>query len=105
MDRKSTASRIATGVLVRCQTLRRYGLEPYVVFDGCGMPAKREKKEQHKEAIIQSRIKEVIYLSDSHKESDAMTASRRMLRLAGVKFWQHTPSANRVVVDFDEAAQ
>ena len=55
--------------------------------------------------IIQSRIKEVIYLSDSHKESDAMTASRRMLRLAGVKFWQHTPSANRVVVDFDEAAQ
>lgn len=37
-------------------------------------------------AVIQSGIKEVIYLSDKYKDSDATKASRRMFDEAGVKY-------------------
>ena len=36
--------------------------------------------------IIQSGIKEVVYLSDKYKETNAMIASRRMFTMAGVQF-------------------
>ena len=39
-------------------------------------------------AIIQSGIKEVIYLSDKYAESDCTIASKRMLTSAGVTFTQ-----------------
>jgi dCMP deaminase len=51
--------------------------------------------------IIQSRIEEVVYLTDGQKDSDAMRASRKMFQLAGVKVRQHTPAAPRVIIDFD----
>ncbi len=35
--------------------------------------------------IIQSGISEIIYLSDKYAETDSVKASRRMLRMAGVK--------------------
>lgn len=35
--------------------------------------------------LIQSGIKEVVYLNDSHHDSDETEASRRILKLAGVK--------------------
>jgi hypothetical protein len=50
--------------------------------------------------IIQSRMQEVVYLSDAHRASDSMKASRRMLQLAGVKSWAHTPSSPRIMIDF-----
>ena len=34
--------------------------------------------------IIQSGIKEVVYLSDKYKETNSMIASRRMFAMAGV---------------------
>lgn len=37
--------------------------------------------------IIQSGIKEVIYLSDKYKEKDSTIASKRMLDASGVKYW------------------
>jgi len=37
-------------------------------------------------AIIQSHIKEVIYLSDKYADTDATIASKRMFDLAGVKY-------------------
>ena len=56
--------------------------------------------------IIQSRMLDVVYLSDSHSESDAMKASRRMLQLSGLQTWAHKPAASRIVLDFEsELAQ
>lgn len=37
-------------------------------------------------AVIQSGIKEIIYLSDKYMDSDATKASKRMLDAAGVKY-------------------
>lgn len=41
-------------------------------------------------AIIQTGIKEVIYVSDKHKEKDSTKASKRMFKLAGVRCQQFT---------------
>lgn len=72
------------------ETLR--GCRIYVTLFPCNECAK---------LIIQSRIEEVVYLSDGHKDLDAMKASRKLFSLAGVKLRQHTPSCTRVVVDFE----
>ena len=40
-------------------------------------------------AIIQSGIKEVVYLSDKYADSDAVVASKRMFRMAGVTMRQY----------------
>ncbi|HOV68858.1 MAG TPA: dCMP deaminase family protein [Clostridia bacterium] len=40
-------------------------------------------------AIIQSGIKEVVYLSDKYAESDSVIASKRMFDIAGVKYRQY----------------
>ena len=52
--------------------------------------------------IIQSRIGEVCYLSDRYSGTEMMVASRRMLKLAGVRTRQHKPKAHRLTIDFDE---
>ena len=54
--------------------------------------------------IIQSRIAEVIFLCDAHKDDNSMAASRKMLELAGVRSRPHTPAVPRVVIDFDAVA-
>ncbi|MBQ7225084.1 MAG: dCMP deaminase family protein [Clostridia bacterium] len=51
-------------------------------------------------AIIQSGIKEVIYLSDKYAETDGTIASKRMLTSAGVKFTQLIPKTNALTIDF-----
>ena len=51
-------------------------------------------------AIIQSGIKEVIYLSDKYKETDGVIASKRMLTAAGVKFTQLKPEKDGLTVSF-----
>ena len=50
--------------------------------------------------IIQSGIKEVFYYSDKHKLKDSMIASKRLLDLANIKYEQHIPSQEKVVIDF-----
>lgn len=52
-------------------------------------------------AIIQSGIKEVIYLSDKYADTDAVKASKRMLTSAGVKLTQFKPSINKIEISFD----
>ena len=52
--------------------------------------------------IVQSRMREVVYLSDAQRNTDPNTASRRILALAGIEAWQHTPAVRRVVIDFDD---
>ena len=50
-------------------------------------------------AIIQSGVKEVVYLSDKYKDSLSFIASKRMLAAAGVKFTQLKPEHDELVLD------
>lgn len=52
--------------------------------------------------IIQSGIKEVVYLSDKYSYKPQMIASKRMFSASGVKFRHYTPSNMRLVLDFSE---
>ena len=51
-------------------------------------------------AIIQSGIKEIIYLSDKYHDTPSMTASRKMLDSAGVKYRQIQPTKASIVLNF-----
>lgn len=51
-------------------------------------------------AIIQSGIKEVVYLSDKYANTPGTLASKRMLQVAGVKTRQFEPSVDSIVLDF-----
>ncbi len=50
--------------------------------------------------IIQSGIREVVFLSDKYKTSNSMIASRRLFNMAKVNLRQHTPKENAVVIKF-----
>ncbi len=50
-------------------------------------------------AIIQSGVKEVIYLSDKYADSMATLASKRMLDAAGVKYTRLCPSREQITLD------
>lgn len=52
-------------------------------------------------AIIQSGIKEVIYLSDKYHDTPSMTASRKMLDSAGVKYRQIKLTRSQLIIKFD----
>lgn len=52
--------------------------------------------------IIQSRIKEIIYLSDKHSHKPESVASKRMLDAAGIKYRQYKPTCKRIVIDFND---
>lgn len=52
-------------------------------------------------AIIQSGIKEVVYLSDKYHSTPAMTASRKMLEAAGVNFRQFKPTKASLLINFN----
>lgn len=49
-------------------------------------------------AIIQSGIKEVVYLSDKYHDTPAMTASRKMLEAAGVSFRPIKPTKSSIIL-------
>lgn len=63
------------------------GCRIYVALFPCNECAK---------AIIQSGISEVVYLSDKYADTDAVRASKRMLKAAGVKLTQLKPSHERL---------
>ena len=52
-------------------------------------------------AIIQSGIREVIYLSDKYAASDAVKASKRMFEAAGVKLTRLETATSKIELDFD----
>lgn len=52
-------------------------------------------------AIIQSGIKEVIYLSDKYETASSTIASKRMLASAGVEIKQLKPSIDSITIDFN----
>ena len=51
-------------------------------------------------AIIQSGVKEVVYLSDKYSDTMGNLASKRMLSAAGVRYTQLKTDLNTLTVDF-----
>lgn len=51
-------------------------------------------------AIIQSGVREVVYLSDKYNGTESDVASKRMLAAAGVKLTQHKPTKAQLVLNF-----
>lgn len=51
-------------------------------------------------AIIQSGIKEVIYLSDKYADTPGVKASKLMLNAAGVKLTQYESAIKEITLDF-----
>lgn len=68
------------------------GARLYVVLFPCNECAK---------AIIQSGIKEVIYLDDKYSHEKATLASKRMLATAGVKTRRLIPRDDSIVLNFE----
>lgn len=50
-------------------------------------------------AIIQSGIKEIIYMDDKYKDTNGVIASKRMLDYAGVKYRQYIPEEKEVTLN------
>lgn len=69
------------------------GCRIYVALFPCNECAK---------AIIQSGIREVVYLSDKYAETPMVKASKRMFNAAGVRLRKLTPAKKSLTVDFDE---
>lgn len=67
------------------------GAKIYVALFPCNECAK---------AIIQSGIKEVIYLSDKYATTDSTLASKRMLASAGIKLTQLIPTCDSLNISF-----
>ncbi|MBN1149746.1 dCMP deaminase family protein [candidate division WOR-3 bacterium] len=51
--------------------------------------------------IIQSGIKEVVYLSDKYAESDQTKAAKRMFDSAKVAYRQYEVKRKNIIIDFD----
>ena len=68
------------------------GAKIYVALFPCNECAK---------AIIQSGIKEVIYLSDKYADTPGTIASKRMLSSAGVKFTNLDTEIKEMTINFD----
>lgn len=50
--------------------------------------------------LIQSGVEEVVFMSDKYHHTVSMTASRKMLDAAGVKYRQFVPAMESLVLDF-----
>ena len=51
------------------------------------------------QGIIQSGIKELIYLSDKYHDTHASIASRRMFNMTGVKYRAYQPTGREIKLD------
>ncbi|KAL9182020.1 hypothetical protein ACHAXT_012363 [Thalassiosira profunda] len=51
--------------------------------------------------IVQSGIREVVYLHDFYHDTDACKASRIMFKMAGVRLRQYRPEHQEIVIDFE----
>ncbi|XP_049878443.1 deoxycytidylate deaminase-like isoform X5 [Pectinophora gossypiella] len=51
--------------------------------------------------IIQSGIKEVVFLSEKNAHNPKNIASKRMFDAAGVEYWQYKPTHKQIVIDFN----
>lgn len=63
------------------------GSKAYVTLFPCNECAK---------AIIQSGIKEIIYMSDKYANTDSTKVSKKMFDMCGVKYTQYKPTGKRI---------
>lgn len=77
--------------ILNCSGKSLKGSKIYVALFPCNECAK---------AIIQSGIREVIYLSDKYDGTPDVSASKRMLASAGVVLRQLLPSRDTIELDF-----
>lgn len=68
------------------------GCRLYVALFPCNECAK---------AIIQSGIREIVYLDDKYKDTEIIIASKRMLDMAGVKYRQLTGIRDEITIRFN----
>lgn len=66
------------------------GSKIYVALFPCNECAK---------AIIQSGIKEVIYLSDKYKDTEAVKVSKKLFEMSGVKYTQYKSRGIKLEID------
>lgn len=52
--------------------------------------------------IIQSGIKEVVYISDKHSHKAHTVAAKKLFDAVGIKYRQYTPAKKQIVIDFSE---
>ena len=52
--------------------------------------------------IIQSGIRNVIYLSDKHKQTDSTIASKKLLDMAGIPYTKFVPRMKKIEINFEE---
>lgn len=50
--------------------------------------------------LIQSGIREIVYLSDKYKDTESVKASKKMLDMAGVTYRQLDLDDKKIVIDF-----
>ncbi|XP_023210757.1 deoxycytidylate deaminase-like isoform X1 [Centruroides sculpturatus] len=55
--------------------------------------------------IIQSGIKEVVYLSDKYHKEPSAVAARKLFDMAGVTYRQHIPAKMKIEINFEEFAK
>ena len=67
---------------------------------GCSMYVGLFPCNECAKVIIQSGIKEVVYMSDKYSNSFESTASKRLLGMSGVILRQYTPTKKKLTVDF-----
>ena len=70
-------------------------------LEGCKIYATMHPCNECAKAIIQSGIKEVIYLSDKYADLDAFKASKILFKKAGIKTRQMKSRKSQLTVSFD----
>jgi dCMP deaminase len=73
-------------------------------LDGCRLFATLFPCNECAKLIIQSGMKEVIYLSDKYHDTEGCEASRRMFDMAGVTSRQFVAQTQRITIDFTAEA-
>ncbi|MCX8163054.1 MAG: dCMP deaminase family protein [Candidatus Micrarchaeota archaeon] len=77
-------------------TKELYDCRMYVALFPCNECAK---------VIIQSGIKEVIYLSDKYSETDSVKAAKKMFDMAKVSYRQLKTNIKNILIDFEVKEQ
>lgn len=52
--------------------------------------------------IVQSRLRQVVYLSDKYADTPSTIASKRMLNSAGIEYVQYVPKFKQIVIDLSD---
>lgn len=52
--------------------------------------------------IVQSRLRQVVYLSDTYGDTASAIASKRMLDSAGIEYVKYVPKTEKIVIDLTD---